>query len=208
MFRRTAASLIVVIFTMFGFAGCATETYQQHPGATTGAGAGAATGALIGGVIGHQSGSTAGGVIIGALLGGLAGTAVGHYGYDQKRTEPQAQQQYAYDYNQSSAHLVRIEDVSTNPRTVSPGQSMELQVTYTILGPAGSAMSVTETREIRQDGQLVGKPTVTVQHQGGTYSSKIPLTLAGDAHRGTYVVITSVQSGNSSDSREGTFVVQ
>lgn len=206
MRRFIAAALVLTTFTVFT-GGCATMQSEEHRGAATGAGVGAVTGGVIGGVIGHQSGSTAGGVLIGALVGGLAGAAIGHYAFDQKRTEQQAQQQYAYNYDNAKATLVRIESVSASPSRARAGDKVELVTTYTVLGPQGSTMDVTETREVRLRGELQGKPSITVQRQGGTYESRVPLILPNDAPRGEYVVATTVQSGGSSDTRENKFTV-
>ena len=68
-------------------------------------------------------------------------------------------------------------------------------------------MDVTETREVRLDGELEGKPQVTVRRRGGTYDSKVPLVIPQDAPRGKYVVTTTIQSGQSSDTRETSFYV-
>src|SRR4030067_857327 len=57
------------------------------------------------------------------------------------------------------------------------GGTIDLSTPYTVLGPQGATMEVTETREIRHKGELTGKPQVTVQRQGGTYTSRGPLTL-------------------------------
>ena len=208
MFRRAVAMVMLVGFSTFILVSCASEQYQQNQGAIIGAGAGAATGGTVGGIIGAQSGHTGAGIAIGGLLGALAGAGIGHYAYDQKRTEAAAKQQYAYDYNQSKASLVRIDGVLASPGTVRQGGTVDLSTTYTVLGPQGATMEVIETREIRHRGELVGKPQVTVQRQGGTYTSRVPLTLPGGGQRGVYNVYATIQSGGSSDSREFTFTVQ
>ena len=208
MFRKAVVVVMLVGFSTFTLVSCASEQYQQNQGAIIGGGAGAVTGGAVGGVIGSQSGHTGAGIVIGSLLGALAGAGVGHYAYDQKRTEAAAQKQYAYDYNQSKAYLVRIDDVSASPGIVRPGGTVDLSTTYTVLGPQGATMEVIETREIRHAGELVGKPQVTVQRQGGTYTSRVPLMLPGSGQRGVYNVYATIQSGGSSDSREFTFTVQ
>ena len=170
---------------------------------------GAVAGGTLGGVIGAQSGNTGTGVVLGSLLGALAGAAIGHYGYDQKRTEEEAQQQYNYNYNQSETILVRIEDAFASPTTVSRGGTIELSTTYTILGPQGATMDVTETREIRKGAELTGKPQVTRAEEGGERTRHgFPLTLATNAQTGTYTVQASIQSGSSSDSKDFTFTVK
>jgi len=208
MFKKAAAMVILVGFSAFTLMSCASEGYQRNKGAIIGGGAGAAAGGAVGGVIGAQSGHTGTGIVIGSLLGALAGAGVGHYAYDQKRTEAAAQQQYAYDYNQTKTNLVRIDDVFASPATVRPGGTVDLSTTYTVLGPQGATMQIIETREIRYAGQLLGKPQVTVQRQGGTYTSRVPLTLPGGGQRGIYTVYATIQSGGSSDAREFTFSVQ
>ena len=55
---------------------------------------------------------------------------------------------------------------------------------------------------------MIAMPQVTVQRQGGTYTSRVPLTLPGDGQRGVYNVYATIQSGGSSDSREFTFTVR
>jgi len=207
MLKRILASGIIAVFCTVLLTACATSTTEEHKGAIVGGTGGAVAGGVIGGIIGHQSGSTGTGVVIGALLGGLAGAAVGHYAYDQKRTEEQAKQQYNYDYSQSQANLVRIESASAAPARVYPGDTVNLVATYTVLGPQGAEMDVTEIREVRLKGELQGKPQVTVKRRGGTYESKVPLILPQDAPRGSYVVTTTIQSGQSSDTREARFSV-
>ncbi len=208
MFKKAIAMVMLVGFSTFTLVSCAGDGYQRHEGAIIGGGTGAATGGAVGGVIGAQSGHTGTGVVIGSLLGALAGAGVGHYAYDQKRTEAAAQQQYAYDYNQSKTNLVRIDDVFASPTTVRRGGTVDLSTTYTVLGPRGATMEVIETREIRRAGELLGKPQVTVERQGGTYTSRLPLTLPRRAQRGVYTVYATIQSGGSSDSREFTFTAQ
>ena len=55
--------------------------------------------------------------------------------------------------------------------------------------------------------ELQGKPAITVQRQGGTYQSRVPLILPSNAPKGDYVVATTVQAGGSSDTRESRFTV-
>ena len=214
MLKKSISVTLLAIFLPALMAGCASQTTEQkggvleeHKGATVGAGAGAVAGGVAGGVIGAQSGHTTAGIVIGALLGGLAGAAIGHYAYDKKQTEAEAQKKYDYDYNKTQANLVRVESVSAVPSKVGRGDTVELVAKYTVLGPQGTSMDVTETREVRHEGTLEGKPQITVKREGGTYESKIPLGIPENAQPGQYTVITTVQSGTSSDSRETAFTV-
>jgi len=133
---------------------------NEHKGAATGAGVGAATGAAAGAVLGKK-GSKTEAAIIGGLVGALVGGVIGHYAYDKKRTRQETAQKY--DYQSSEGTRVRIEDVSAVPATVKPGDKVELGATYALLSPSADAdIKITEIREIRHEGELVGRPEVTV----------------------------------------------
>ena len=202
--KRYVSAAVAAVFLTVLLGGCATQGFEQHKGATIGGGTGALAGGLLAGAISHSTG----GVILGTLLGGLAGAALGNYGFDQKRDESQASRQYGYDYNKAQATLVRIESASVSPKSVKRGGSVQMDVTYTVLGPQGAVMDVVETREVRHAGELQGKPQVSVQRAGGTYTSNVPINLPSDAAKGTYVVATTISSGGSQDTRESTFKVQ
>jgi hypothetical protein len=207
--QKKVACLIITGVFLVSLFGCATsDQYEQHKGAAVGGATGAAVGGVIGGVIGEKSGNTMTGVVLGALIGGLAGAAIGHYAYDQVRSEDQAQEQYGYNYDQAQTALVRVESASASPNVVKAGATINLMATYTVLAEQGATMSVTETREIRYNGDLVGRPQITVQRMGGTYTSQIPLTLATDAKAGKYTVLTTIQVGNNSDARETSFTIK
>jgi len=181
---------------------CATIPEEQK-GAATGAGVGAATGAVLGAVIGRD----VSGAVIGGLLGALVGGAIGHYYVDQKKTRNETASQYGYRSTQGN--MLRLEEASVVPQTVSPGGTVEMKMTYAVLTPAETTeVSVIEKREIRHNGVLVGNPEVTVTHKGGTYNSSIPLTLPADAKKGLYVVTNTVQSGTLSEQLQSAFTVR
>jgi len=205
--KKKVCFMVVGIFVLTLF-GCATDQYEQHKGAVIGGASGAAIGGVIGGVVGDKTGDKTTGVVIGGLLGGLAGAAIGHYAYDRVRTEEAAQEQYGYNYDQAQTTLVRIESAAVSPSIVKAGDTVNLTATYTVLAQQGATMNVVETREIRYNGELTGRPQVTVQRQGGTYTSKIPLTLAANAKAGKYAVLTIIQVGSNSDARETSFAIK
>jgi hypothetical protein len=104
--------------------------------------------------------------------------------------------------------LLRIEDVSAVPATVKPGGTVEMKMTYALLGVgAGKEAAITETREIRYEGEMYGKPQINVSRADGTYVTSIPLTLPNDAKKGKYSIISTVQSPYASDSKEVSFQV-
>jgi len=197
-------SLIVILTFLTGVFGCTTFG-EEHKGAATGAGIGAATGAVAGALLGSKGAKTEM-AILGGLAGALAGGLIGHYAYDQKRTQDETAKKY--NYNSAHGPLLRIEDVSVVPVTVKPGDTVEMKMTYALLGAgSGKEAAITETREIRYKGEMYGKPQVNVSRADGTYVTSIPITLPHDAEKGKYSVISTVQSPYASDSKEVSFQV-
>jgi len=198
-------SIVTILLFIFGILGCATVP-EEHKGAATGAAVGGATGAIAGGLLAHRGAKTET-AILGGLAGALVGGLIGHYAYDAKKSREETAQKY--NYQSSMGTMIRIEDVSLTPSTVKPGGKVDLQVTYAVLGASpDSEINITEVREIKQAGELVGKPEVNIIRGGGTYSSTVPLFLPANAKTGTYSVITTVQSQTAKDSREMFFTVK
>lgn len=139
-------------------------------------------------------------------MGALEGGKIGHYTYEVKNTYEETSEEY--NYQPASGTMVRIEDVSAFPTNVKPGDQVELAATYALLDASPDAdIKITEIREIRYEGELVGRPKVTLTHKGGTYSSTVPLFLPKDAKTGTYKVIITIQTPNTRDSGEINFTV-
>jgi surface antigen len=199
---RNKAIAFLTVCAFLVVTSCATIP-EEHKGAATGAGIGAASGAVLGAVVGGSTKSA----VIGGLLGALVGGAIGHYYSDQKKTRAQTTSQYGYRSTQGN--VLRAEEASVVPQTVSPGGTVEMQMTYAVLTPAeATEVTVIERREIRLNGVLAGNPEVSVVRKGGTYMSSIPLTLPADAKKGLYVVTNTVKSGNLSEQIQSAFTVR
>ncbi|HEY5973419.1 MAG TPA: hypothetical protein VIU41_01635 [Geobacteraceae bacterium] len=197
----------LVIFTAFitGSVGCVTVP-EEHKGAASGAGMGAATGAIAGALLAGE-GSRTKGAILGGLAGALVGGVIGNYTVDQKKTAQETTSKY--NYQPSAGTIVRIETAAATPATAGPGDKIDLDATYAVMTPtAGSDVAITESREVRIDGDLVGNPEVNVSHKPGTYRSSVPLFLPADAKKGTYKVTTTIKTTAGKDSRESTFTVR
>ena len=139
-------------------------------------------------------------------MGALEGSRIGHYTYEVKATYKETLQRY--DDQAPAGTIVKIEDVSALPTHVGAGDKVELGATYALLGTSPDAdITVTETREIRYEGNVVGRPKVTLTHKGGTYSSTVPLFLPNDAKTGTYEIIITIQTPNARDSSRTHFTV-
>lgn len=198
-------SIITILLFILGLFGCASIP-EEHKGAATGAAIGGATGAVAGAILAERGAKTET-AILGGLAGALIGGLIGHYAYDTKRSREETAQKY--NYQSSMGAMVRIEDVSVIPSTIKPGDKVDLKVTYAVLESApDKEINITEIREIKTGAELVGKPEVNVSRSGGTYSSTIPVFLPSDAKKGTYSVITTVQSQTAKDSKETFFKVQ
>ena len=201
--RVKIISIVTILsFMVVSLFGCASIVPEEHKGAATGAAVGGATGVVAGAVLGQS----AKGAIIGGLAGALVGGLIGHYAYDQKKTKEETAQKYAYQ--SSMGTVLRIEGVTAMPSVVKPGEKVDLNATYAVLAATDTDINITETREIRIGGELVGKPEVNVTRRGGTYSSTVPLFLPSDAKPGTYTVMMTIQSENAKDSRETSFTVK
>jgi hypothetical protein len=204
MYRKFISVTVILTF-LTGIFGCASVP-EEHKGAATGAGIGAATGAVAGALLGSK-GSKTEMAILGGLVGALAGGAIGHYAYDQKRTKEETAKKYNYDSSQGN--MIRIENLSVAPSTAKPGDTVELKMTYALLGVgAGKEVNISEIREIRYEGEIFGKPQVNVSRADGTYVSSIPVTLPNDAKKGKYNIIATVQSPYASDSKEASFQIK
>jgi len=202
--KTKVISVIVILSFLFTLFGCASIP-EEHKGAATGAAVGGATGAVAGALLGGKGAKTET-AILGGLAGALVGGLIGHYAYDTKKTKEETAQKY--NYQSSMGTMVRLEEVSALPATVKPGDKVDLKATYALLESADQDINITETREIKVGGELVGKPEVNVVRRGGTYSSTVPLFLPSDAKPGTYSVITTVQTQTAKDSKETSFTVK
>jgi FtsP/CotA-like multicopper oxidase with cupredoxin domain len=200
--KTKIVSLIVCFAFVLASAGCST-VMEEHKGAAVGAGAGAAAGGIMGAIIGKGVGA----VVVGSLIGALLGGAIGHFAYDQTRTKEQTAK--TYNYKPSQGRVLTIENALASPATVRPGDTVDLKMTYAVLNPSENAKTkITEIREITYQGDLVGKPEVTVEQTDGTYTTTVPLRLPSNAAKGTYRVKMMVQSDSAKDTRETTFTVQ
>ena len=212
MSRRILALAIVAIFTL-SLAGCQTESGYYDPGRSAGAGAlgGAATGAALGAIIGAATGSPATGAWIGAASGALVG-GVGAYLYAQHRNNVIRDQQaaaQAYNYQPSQGNVVNIDSVGADPAAVRPGQQVNLGMTYTILTPSNTPVSVTLVREVRYNGQLLGQPyQTTVSNANGTFNDSVAYSMPSNAGYGNYTVTSRVVSSYGNAQRDSYFSVQ
>lgn len=203
--RKTLCLALAAAFLAALLSGCAQtgETVRRNPNTAIGAGAGVVGGAVIGGLIGGKRGA-----VIGGLLGGLTGGAIGHYLDEQAKDRAQTNREYGYSPRQGTR--LKIEALGTNPAALDPGETVNINLTYAVLTPTADAqVLVRETREILVNGAVVGKTSVDVTREGGTWRSTVPVTLPANAAAGTYRVIATIEAqGAAKDLEETNFRVR
>jgi outer membrane lipoprotein SlyB len=202
--RKLLVLCIALAFLSALFPGCAgmEQAARENPKTAIGAGTGVLGGAVVGGLIGGKRGA-----LIGGLLGGLAGGAVGHY-LDQQEKD-RAQTSREHNYSPAQGTRLSIETVQANPETLSPGETVNINLTYAVLTPdADTQVLVRETREILLNDGQVGKTSIDISREGGTWKSTVPITLPATAAPGNYRVIASIETpGAGTDRRETSFRV-
>jgi hypothetical protein len=202
---RKPLALLCVVLVAFATGGCATmqETVQEHPKTVIGAAAGTAGGALLGGLVFKS----AAGAVVGGLVGGLAGGLIGNAMETQQKDRVATEREY--NYHSAQGTVVRIQEVEVTPSRIRRGEQVDLIVHYALLTPnANRRVMVTERWDISRGGHRAGNPMHTVQRQGGTWTSIIPVTLATNAQSGTYNVAVTIEADNSRDSATASFAVR
>jgi hypothetical protein len=203
--RNLVCAVVAVLFLSTVLAGCAQtgQTVRENPKTAIGAGTGVVGGAVVGGLLGGKRGA-----VIGGLLGGLAGGAIGHYMDNQEKTLAQTSREYGYKPTQGTR--LKIEALRPNPTLLAPGETVNINMTYAVLTPSADRLVlVRETREILVNGTSVGKTSVEIEREGGTWKSIVPITLPANAPTGTYRVVASIESaGAGKDVEESHFKVQ
>jgi len=199
--RKVLCLGLALSFLAAVLSGCAEsgQTVRDNRRTAIGAGAGAVGGAIVGGLIGGKRGA-----VVGGLLGALAGGVVGHYYDEQEKTLAETSRDYGYTAHQGTR--LRIEAVRVNPAALSPGETININVTYAVLVPtADQQVLVRESREILVNGTVVGRTSIDVSREGGTWKSTVPITLPANAALGNYRVIASVETKGGGKDVEETF---
>jgi len=203
--RKALCLGVALSFLAAVLSGCAQtgQTVRDNRRTAIGAGAGAVGGAIVGGLVGGKRGA-----VVGGLLGALTGGVVGHYYDEQEKTLAQTSKDYGYTSRQGTR--LKIEAVRVNPAALSPGETININVTYAVLVPAADQqVLVKETREILMNGSSVGKTSIDVSREGGTWKSTVPVTLPANAALGSYRVVASVETkGGGKDVDETFFKVR
>jgi hypothetical protein len=203
--RKMFCVAVTVVFLSTLLHGCAEtgQVVRDNPNTAVGIGAGVLGGAVVGGLIGGTRGA-----VVGGLLGGLAGGVIGNHVDQQEKSRAQTSREYGYSPPQGIR--LRVEAVRANPAVLSPGETVNVNMTYAVLTTSSEQqVLVRETRDIQVNGASVGKTHIDIAREGGTWKSTVPITLPANAPKGNYRVIASVEgAGGSRDAGEASFRVQ
>ena len=186
--KHLAVGVVTLVSLALAVAGCETMGESAGLGGALGAGAGA--------IIGHQSGHTVEGALIGGALGALAGIVI----HDIKAHQVRNAQQTAAQYNYAPAQGVKIYGESGNctPGVIRPGQAVTTSVQYAVLGAPASGIQVTETRTLKQNGQIIKQvSSQDFMRTDGTWESTQQINFPGNAPAGSYEVSQIVSTPSS-----------
>ena len=199
--RQRLALGLCCMLVLVSLVRCATveESVRGHPKTV----AGAAGGTLLGGM----TFKSAGGTVVGGLLGGLAGGLIGNTMETQSKDRTTTVQDYYYTSTQGT--VVRIEKVEVEPASIRPGEKVNLIAHYALLTPQpDQRVTVTERWDITRGKEPTGNPVHTVQREGGTWGSALPITVPTTARAGKYRVALTLEAGGSRDTAELSFKVR
>jgi hypothetical protein len=198
---RGMAKVVLLVGGMALLNGCETIERAVKDNPKTAVGAGGAGGATVEGPAGAPQGA-----VIGGLTGVLTGGVIGNVLDRQERTRAATAETIAYSGEKGD--IVRIEEVSLNPQSIRPGETVDLNVQYAILTLGGTEpVRVREIRHIYYQGDLVGNPVVQVERPNGTYWSTLPIKLPPSAAPGRYEVVVGVEMNGTLDRWESRFTV-
>lgn len=202
--RRFLCAAVAAFFIASLVSGCAEtgQAVRDNRKTAIGAGTGVVGGAVVGGLLGGKRGA-----VIGGLLGGLTGGAIGHYLDEQEKDRDRTSREYGY--GPAEGIRLKIESVRSNPAVLSPGETVNINLTYAVLTPAADRqVPVRETREILVNGASAGKTSIEISREGGTWKSTVPVTLPVNAAAGNYRVVATVEGGGGKDVSETFFKVR
>jgi hypothetical protein len=195
--RKLLAPGLCCILVLVAFVSCA--SVRDNPQTVVGA----AGGTLLGGVLFQSAGGTVAGGLLGELAGGLIGNTLETQSKDRAATVQD------YHYTSTQGTVVRIEKAEVAPAAMRPGERVNLIVHYALLTPQPEQrVTVTERWDITREKEVAGNPVHTVQRQGGTWGSAIPITVPTTARSGKYHVALTLEAGGSRATAELRFTVR
>lgn len=197
---------VVAVGAAVAVSGCQTTGGVQD--SVAGAGIGAALGCGVGALITRNGRGCAVGAAIGAAAG-LTVVAVNQYQARQVRTSSADRRVYGLTKPVSSPQ-VKINKSTNSPRSVRPGQTVDIATDYSLRLPSGKpAASVVESWALKKNGKAVASlPAQTNKREDGGWTANSEITVPDSIEPGTYVIEHKVKVGSSYDTRSSKFVVK
>lgn len=113
-----------------------------------------------------------------------------------------------YNYCPTGGCVVRLEEVQLSPLRATPGATLTLTTTYTILTPEDVPIPLSISREILFRGKsLSQRKAIDTNNKNGTFTQQIDITLPREATPGIYTLITRVSTGYGTDEKKLEFTV-
>lgn len=187
-------------------AGCASTGSVQDQ--ALGTGIGAALGCGVGVLITGDARGCATGAAVGAMVG-FGAVAITQYNSRQVRSA--ASDSRTYGLSQAPATpQVKVRMGTSTPKEVARGGSVNLVTDYSVALPRGvTQASVSESWTLKKGGKVVQKlPAKSAQRTAGGWQADAVIKIPSNVPPGTYVIEHRVESGDSYDTDESTFVVQ
>ncbi len=200
----TTLSLAALCASQVSCSESSTDNRNQILGGLGGAALGAGIGALA-------TGGDTEGILAGAAAGAVAGwAAVKLVQYQSERTSSAKDEAKAYGYRSSDGTMIKVRSAKAQPASLRAGDRVTLNTDYTVLAPKGTeGVPVREIWTLEKDGeQLAAVPPREESRSPGGWHSRAGIDIPKKAAKGTYVVKSRVEAGDSYDEREASFTVR
>lgn len=203
--KRLSSGALAVVASL-AVAGCETTGSVQDQAA------GAGIGAVVGCGIGALVTGTGRGCATGAAIGGFVGwgaVALTQYNAQQVRSSSADSRIYGLTTPVDDTQ-VKIRRGTSAPKSVRPGDSVDISTDYSVMLPAGASNArVTESWALKKDGKTVANlPKKSASRAAGGWQADAEITIPDNVPAGTYVIEHKVKAGSSYDTDESTFVVR
>ncbi len=203
LLNRKTAGAVTIAAAVF-VAGCTMdEAKEQAAGVGIGAVLGCAAGAIFGGSRGCAQGAA-----IGAVAGWVT-VAVQQYHSKQVRSSEADRRVYGLSQPVSSPQ-VKIQNTSTWPSQVRPGDTLDVRTDYSVRLPSDQSTTDVERSWALLDvnGKKVPIGSKTVADRDGGQQGGVTVTVPKDLPPGRYTVKHTVKTGSSYDTKNSSFVVK
>jgi hypothetical protein len=112
------------------------------------------------------------------------------------------------NYCPTGGCVIRLDDLQLQPLRATPGGTLTLTTTYTILTPENVDIPITISRELSVGGKSLGRVTaMNANNKNGTFIQTLDFILPTDAAPGRYTLVTRISTGFGQDEKRVEFQV-